>query len=121
MIAIQIAARSQKRQNHTRRRLTTSSSRSLRLSSPNRLGHGIARLNARSTMPRNAITIRNVARSDVPSPQPSTSCSQMKAAGLVSRATAVADQRRRRHCSARAREDSPMVRGACSAVAIAKG
>ena len=65
MIAvIHRARRNQKRQNHTRRRLTTSSSRSFRLSEPKRLGHGIARRVPMSTRPRKVMMSTNVRSSD---------------------------------------------------------
>jgi hypothetical protein len=72
----QIETLNQKRQNQTRRRLTTSSSRSCWLSEPNRLGHGIARRNSRSTSPRKAITRKKVPTSDQRTLQPLTSWNQ---------------------------------------------
>jgi hypothetical protein len=51
----------QKRQNQARRRPTTSSSRSSRLSIPNRLGFGISLRKSRSAIPRKTTTIATVA------------------------------------------------------------
>ena len=82
-IAENVKNRNQKRQNHARRRLTTSSSRSSRLSVPKRLGHGMLRLKIRSTRPRKPITRKNVAISDSRMLQPCTWWNQKKTAGLV--------------------------------------
>ena len=49
------------RQNQTRRRATTSSSRSSGLSIPNKLGHSMKRWKIRSSRPRKAATERIVA------------------------------------------------------------
>jgi len=88
-----------RRQNHTRLRATTSSSRSAS-SAPKRLGHGMKRRSTTSTRPRNAITSRNVPSSDQPTLHPCTWCSQTKAAGAVRTATTVATRVRRRHSAA---------------------
>jgi hypothetical protein len=114
----QTASRSQKRQNQARRRLTTSSSRRFTLSEPKRLGHGIVRLKSRSTLPRKAMTHRNVATSDHRSDQPWSRWNHTKSAGLVSTATNVAARLSRRHWSARSFEDSLVasaVRGSAAA------
>ena len=89
--AEQDASRYQKRQNHARRRLTTSSSRSRASSVPNRLGHGMTRRRIRGRRGRGTprrSTI--VARIDQPTPQPWCLWNQTNAAGLVRMATNVA-------------------------------
>ena len=65
------AVLNQKRQNQTRRRAITSSSRSCLLSSPNRLGRGISRWKTRSTTPRKQMTSPSAARVDQNHDQPS--------------------------------------------------
>jgi hypothetical protein len=59
----QIATLNQNFQNHARRRPTMSSSRSARLSMPNRLGVGIIRRKRRSEKPRKTTITPTVARS----------------------------------------------------------
>ena len=56
----------QNRQNQARRRPTTSSSRRVWLSSPNRLGHGISRRKRRSAKPRKTIDDRRAWRAGPP-------------------------------------------------------
>jgi hypothetical protein len=93
-------SRNQKRQNHARRRLTTSSSLSRVSSVPNRLGHGMNRRRTRSISPRKAATVVIVARIDQPMLQPSCLWNQTNAAGLVRTATKVAARASVRHCCA---------------------
>ena len=64
-----IATFSQKRQNQTRRRATTSSSRSCWLSSPKRLGRGMKRWKTRSKTPRKQTTTSERGE-DRPVPRP---------------------------------------------------
>ena len=92
-----IDALTQKRQNQTRRRATTSSSRSCWLSRPNRLGRGISRWNTRSTSPRKTTTSPSAATVDQNHDQPWVWFSQTTTAGAVSSATSVAARVRRRH------------------------
>ena len=107
MIATTIAALTQKRQNQTRRRATTSSSRSCWLSSPKRLGRGIIRWKTRSTRPRKTTTSASAARIDQYQAQPWVWFSQMTTTGAVRSATAVAARVRRRHWLASSVEISP--------------
>ena len=111
------------RQYHARRRPITSSSRSCWLSAPKRLGHGISLRKIRSAKPRNTITTPSVAEQRPASVlQPLYCLNQMKSAGLVSSATAVAARVRRRHWSASSVETAACGRtnpaSGCSAVAI---
>ena len=88
--------RSQKCQNHARRRPSTSSSRCCWLSRPKRLGHGISRRNSRSTRPRNAITISRVTTSAFQNGQWFWRMKNAISAGLVRTATKVAARVSRR-------------------------
>jgi len=110
------ASRAFFRQYQARRRPITSSSRSRGLSAPKRLGQGIRRRKKRSAKPRKTITTPTVAASDQSVLQPLYSLNQMKRAGLVSTATAVAARVRRRHWSA-----STVEGGACAEGRPARG
>ena len=97
MTATTIATFTQNRQNQTRLRATTSSSRSCWLSSPKRLGRGISRWKTMSTTPRKQTTSPSAATIDQNHDQPSVWFSQTTTAGAVMSATAVAARVSRRH------------------------
>src|SRR5688572_20276352 len=101
-----IAAFTQKRQNQTRRRATTSSSRSWGLSRPKRLGRGIALWKARSATPRKQTTKRNAASTDQYQAQPCVWLNQTTSAGAVRTATTVAARVSFRHWPASSEESS---------------
>ena len=106
MRATTIAAFTQNRQNQTRLRATTSSSRSCALSNPKRLGRGMSRWKTRSTTPRKQTTRPSAATIDQNHDQPCVWLNQTTNAGAVIRATAVAARVRRRHCDASSLESS---------------
>ena len=101
-----ITKRYSRRQNHVRRRATTSSS-AISRSTPYMLGHGSIRRASTSISPRKAITLPIVAATAPSSDSPSLSYRTTKNSGLVNSATAVAARLRRRHSPASIVASSP--------------
>ena len=99
-VSTTIARRTQRRQNHARRRARTSSSLSRGSSVPKRLGHGITRRMKTSTIPRNAMAPTIAPTRAQRQFQPKPRWRKKNAAGLVRMATNVAARVSVRHCRA---------------------
>jgi cyclophilin family peptidyl-prolyl cis-trans isomerase len=104
------ATLNQNRQNQARRRPTTSSSRRVWLSSPNRLGHGISRRKRRSAKPRKTMTTASVASRACHQFQLFWYVNQTNNAGAVRTATTVAARVSFRQLFASSSEASPCAR-----------